>query len=57
MDLCYYNFKCKVVNGNVEDFGHIFSNVAYIISGVFFVVICYMRYPFNYCFKCLGEKP
>ncbi len=31
-------------HANLEDYGHIFSNVAYIISGFFFIFICYMRW-------------
>ncbi len=43
LDVCYYNFLCKVSYGRLEDYGHIFSNVAYVISGIFFIAICCMR--------------
>jgi len=43
LDLCYYNYLCKVSAISLEDFGHVFSNVSYILSGVIFVVIAFVR--------------
>ena len=34
---------CKVSAISLEDFGHVFSNVSYILSGVIFVVIAFVR--------------
>ena len=43
LDSCYYNFLCKVQTKHLEDYNHVFSNIAYIISGIFFIVICRVR--------------
>ena len=43
MDMCYYNFLCKVSVPYIEDFGHVFSNIAYVISGLVFIIMCAIR--------------
>ena len=43
LDFCYYNFLCKVPALGLEDFGHVFSNVSYVIGGVIFIAISYIR--------------
>ena len=43
LDVCYYNFLCKVAVFRMEDFGHVFSNISYVISGIFFIAICKIR--------------
>ncbi|KAF7272265.1 hypothetical protein GWI33_014926 [Rhynchophorus ferrugineus] len=37
-DLCYYNFLCAHPAFGFSDFNHIFSNVGYIIIGLFFII-------------------
>ena len=42
-DLCYYNFLCRYpvslpLLGTIEDWGNFFSNIAYIFSGVVFIL-------------------
>ena len=43
LDFCYYNYLCKVPALGLEDFGHVFSNVSYVIGGIIFIVLCYVR--------------
>ena len=38
-DMCFYNFLCKrPLLPYVDDFNHIFSNIAYIFCGIYFIV-------------------
>jgi hypothetical protein len=39
MDTCYYNFLCLYPWGPLADFGHVFSNIGYVICGGFFILI------------------
>merc|ERR1719500_60345 len=39
MDTCYFNFLCLYPWGPIADFGHVFSNIGYIICGLFFILI------------------
>jgi len=40
MDICFYNAYCRKPLGVFKDFGHVFSNIGYIILGItFFFVI------------------
>ena len=42
-DLCFYNFLCKrPLLPWFDDFNHVFSNIAYIFCGVYFIVSYYM---------------
>jgi len=43
MDTCYYNFRCLYPWGNIADYGHVFSNIGYIICGLFFNFIVWNR--------------
>ena len=43
LDVCYYNFRCMHPLLGLEDFGHIFSNAGYVLSGLFFVFIVWCR--------------
>ena len=36
-DICYFNFECLHPWGNILDYGNTFSNVGYIICGLFFL--------------------
>ena len=43
-DMCFYNFLCKrPLLPYVDDFGHIFSNIAYIFCGAYFIFLTWMR--------------
>jgi len=42
-DTCYYNYLCLYPMGIFEDHGHIFSNIGYIISGIFFILVVWYR--------------
>lgn len=42
-DICYYNFFCVFPYGKLADFGHVFSNVGYAISGLYFIIKVYIR--------------
>ena len=53
LDFCYYNYLCKVPALGLEDFGHVFSNVSYIIGGIIFIVLCYVRMS-RYKVLCYG---
>ena len=43
MDTCYYNYMCQYPYGALSDYGHVFSNIGYILSGVFFMAIVKYR--------------
>ena len=53
MDTCYYNFLCLYPWGPIADFGHVFSNIGYIICGLFFIFIVKNRSRkyYNFCSK------
>jgi len=42
-DICYYNFFCVFPYGKLADFGHVFSNLGYCISGLYFIMKVYIR--------------
>jgi len=42
-DICYYNFFCLFPYGKLADFGHVFSNIGYCISGLYFILKVYIR--------------
>ncbi|XP_072386830.1 SID1 transmembrane family member 1-like isoform X1 [Diabrotica undecimpunctata] len=42
-DLCYYNFLCAHPLGVLGDFNHVFSNIGYVLLGVLFLIITYLR--------------
>ena len=43
LDICYYNYDCLYHYLFLEDFGHVFSNVSYMICGAFFLVVAFHR--------------
>ena len=52
-DICYYNYLCTYPWGPFQDYGHIFSNIGYIISGIFFIVVVHLR---KYKYRQLLKK-
>ncbi|KAH0549927.1 SID1 transmembrane family member 1-like [Cotesia glomerata] len=42
-DLCYYNFLCSHPFFWFSDFNHVFSNFAYILLGLLFILLTYVR--------------
>ena len=42
-DICYYNFLCRRTSEYFEDYGHIFSNLAYIFCGMYFILLVAIR--------------
>ncbi|XP_046592495.1 SID1 transmembrane family member 1 isoform X1 [Neodiprion lecontei] len=42
-DLCYYNFLCAHPLGLLSDFNHVFSNLGYVILGLLFILLTYVR--------------
>ncbi|CAG9862490.1 unnamed protein product [Phyllotreta striolata] len=42
-DLCYYNFLCAHPLGLLSDFNHVLSNIGYVLLGVLFLIITYLR--------------
>ncbi|KAK0176733.1 hypothetical protein PV328_000840 [Microctonus aethiopoides] len=42
-DLCYYNFLCSHPFFWFSDFNHVFSNFAYILLGLLFIFLTYVR--------------
>ncbi|KAJ8668220.1 hypothetical protein QAD02_009883 [Eretmocerus hayati] len=42
-DLCYYNFLCAHPLFFLSDFNHVFTNLGYILFGLLFIFIVYMR--------------
>ena len=43
MDLCYHNFKCARPWFIFSDFNHIISNISYVIFGLIFMHLCYLK--------------
>ena len=43
MDLCYHNFKCARPWFIFSDFNHVISNISYVIFGLFFMHLCYLK--------------
>ena len=43
LDTCYYNYLCQYPYGPIADYGHVFSNIGYIILGLVFMGIVYFR--------------
>ena len=57
MDTCYYNFLCLYPWVGFSDFGHMFSNIGYIVSGVFFMMIVrYRSYKYEKLIKKFDIK-
>lgn len=42
-DLCYYNFLCSHPFFGFSDFNHVFSNFAYVLLGLLFILLTYVR--------------
>ena len=42
-DTCYYNYLCQYPYGPFKDYGHVFSNIGYVILGLLFIVIVKFR--------------
>jgi hypothetical protein len=42
-DLCYYNFLCRRTSKIFDDYGHVFSNLSYILCGMYFIVLVMTR--------------
>ena len=40
---CYYNFLCRVESAWFDDYGHIFSNIFYILVGSLFIILVAIR--------------
>lgn len=43
-DICYYNTRCATPFFNVSAFNNLFSNIGYIILGVLYISVTYLRY-------------
>ncbi|XP_021946460.2 SID1 transmembrane family member 1 isoform X1 [Folsomia candida] len=43
LDLCYFNYMCSHMLGMFHDFNHIYSNIGYLICGLAFMIIVYLR--------------
>ena len=43
LDICYYNFRCLYPWLGLQDYGHVFSNVGYVLSGLCFILIVKRR--------------
>lgn len=59
-DLCYYNNECQYPLVGIQDFGNFFSNVGYIVHGIFFSFIVgyrWMKYKeFKKKVNAVGKK-
>ena len=42
-DLCYYNYLCRHATDILDDYGHVYSNIAYIFSGMCFILATLRR--------------
>eukprot|EP00092_Neocalanus_flemingeri_P010561 GFUD01011377.1.p1 GENE.GFUD01011377.1~~GFUD01011377.1.p1 ORF type:complete len:900 (-),score=228.82 GFUD01011377.1:79-2778(-) len=54
LDTCYYNYLCLYPWGPFADYGHVFSNVGYVISGLIFMAIVRKR---SYKYDKLCSNP
>lgn len=43
MDICFYNYRCKFSYLGLEDFGSVFSNIAYVAHGLLFILLVRIR--------------
>ena len=42
-DMCFYNYLCRYNADWLDDYGHVFSNIAYVISGLLFIILVRIR--------------
>ena len=42
-DMCFYNYLCRYNAGWLDDYGHVFSNIAYVVSGLLFIILVRIR--------------
>ena len=42
-DVCYYNFLCRRTSSMFADYGHVFSNIFYILFGICFIFLVWIR--------------
>ena len=42
-DICYYNFHCANPLGVLSSFNNVFSNSGYVLLGLLFILIVYIR--------------
>ena len=43
LDTCYYNYLCQYPYWVFNDYGHVFSNIGYVLLGLLFIVIVKIR--------------
>ena len=55
LDTCYYNYFCLYPWGPLADYGHVFSNIGYVISGLTFMLIVKHR-SYKYHKLCTNTK-
>lgn len=55
-DLCYYNHLCLKPLGRVRDFNHLFSNLGYIVFGLLFNCLVYLKRRNYKAVSCSGKK-
>ena len=42
-DLCYYNFLCRRTSQYFQDYGHVYSNISYLLCGFYFIIAVAIR--------------
>jgi len=55
-DLCFYNHLCQKPLGNLRDFNHLFSNLGYIVFGLLFNCLVYLRKKNFNALSCSDKK-
>ncbi len=55
-DICYFNFECLHPWGIIVDYGNTFSNVGYVVCGLFFICIVNRRSQRHQRFLQLAEQ-
>ena len=43
LDICYYNYLCRISSNYFQDYANVFSNVSYIFCGVIYILLVYIR--------------
>jgi len=55
-DLCFYNHLCQKPLGKVRDFNHLFSNLGYIVFGLLFNCLVFLRKKNYKALSCTEQR-
>ena len=43
LDICYYNYLCRISSKYFQDYANVFSNVSFILCGIIYIFLVYIR--------------